>query len=71
MGGGRVTTHKAIAYFTCMRKLVIAIRGRSEGEWYASSHFQKLEVRGVKTSTLTSVCKDNMLMEIYEATNPT
>ena len=54
-----------------MRKLVIAIRGRSEGEWYASSHFQKLEVRGVKTSTLTSVCKDNMLMEIYEATNPT
>ena len=69
--GGQVTTRRATAYFTCIRKLVIAIRGRSEGEWHTSSHFQKLELRGIKTSSLTSVGKDNMIMEIYEATNPT
>lgn len=53
-----------------MRKLVIATRGRSDGEWYTSSHFQKLEIRGIKTSSLTSVAKDNMIMEIYEAASP-
>ncbi len=54
-----------------MRKFVTAIRGRSEGEWHTSSHFQKMEVRGRKTSSLTSIAKDNMIMELYEATSPT
>lgn len=50
-----------------MKRLTIAIRGRSEGEWFSGSHFQKMEVRGYVTSSLTSVCKDNMILEIYEA----
>ena len=49
-----------------MKRLTIAIRGRSEGEWFSCSHFQRLEVRGRITSSLTSVCKDNMILEIYE-----
>ncbi len=52
-----------------MRSQVIAIRGRSDGEWFSSSHFQKVEVRGKKSSSLTSVAKDNMIMEVYEASN--
>ena len=49
-----------------MRSQVIAIRGRSDGDWFSSSHFQKLEVRGDKSSSLTSVSKDNMIIELYE-----
>ena len=45
---------------------MIAIRGRSDGDWFSSSHFQKLEVRGDKSSSLTSVSKDNMIIELYE-----
>lgn len=45
---------------------MIAIRGRSDGDWRSSRHFQKLEVRGGKTSSLTSVSKDNMLFMLYE-----
>lgn len=44
----------------------MAIRGRSEGDWYSSAHFQKLEIRGYRSSSLTSVAKDNMIMGIYE-----
>lgn len=45
---------------------MVAIRGRSNGEWFSSKHFQRLEVRGEKTSALTSVSKDNMLLVLYE-----
>lgn len=45
---------------------MIAIRGRSEGNRHSSRHFQKLEVRGDKASSLTSVSKDNMLFMLYE-----
>lgn len=45
---------------------MIAIRGRSDGDWHSSSHFQKMEVRGDKASSLTSVSKDNMLFMLYE-----
>lgn len=51
-----------------MRRIVIAMRGRSEGDWWTSAHFQKVEIRGFKTSSLTSVAKDNMIMGIYETT---
>lgn len=44
----------------------MAIRGRSEGDWYSSAHFQKVEIRGYRSSSLTSVAKDNMIMEIHE-----
>lgn len=49
-----------------MKRLIVAIRGRSNGEWHSSAHFQKMEVRGDKASSLTSVSKDNMLLTLYE-----
>ena len=45
---------------------MIAIRGRSDGDWFLSEHFQKTELRGNKTSSVTSVTKDNMVIECYE-----
>lgn len=50
----------------CM-KIIVAIRGRSEGDWYSSAHVQRMEARGKQSSSLTSVAKDNMTLEIYEA----
>lgn len=49
-----------------MRSQVIAIRGRSDGDWFLSEHFQKIELRLNKTSSVTSVSKDNMVIECYE-----
>lgn len=55
-----------------MKRIAIAIRGRSDGDWFSSAHFQKLEVRGKqKTSSLTSINKDNMILEYYEKTDTT
>lgn len=59
---------KLIICLKYMRKIAVAIRGRSDGDWFSSAHFQKLEVRGNKTSSLTSICKDNMILDIYEKT---
>ena len=49
-----------------MRSQFAAIRGRSAGDWFLSEHFQKIELRGNKTSSVTSVTKDNMVIECYE-----
>lgn len=49
-----------------MRSEIIAVRGRSVGDWYNSSHEQRIELRGQKSSSLTSVAKDNLLFEMYE-----
>ena len=49
-----------------MRSNVIAVRGRSIGDWYNSPHEQRIELRGQKSSSLTSVAKDNLLFEMYE-----
>ena len=54
-------------YWRFMRSLIVAIRGWSEGDWYTSAHVQRMEVRGKQSSSLTSVAKDNMTLEIYEA----
>lgn len=54
-----------------MRANIAAIRGRSVGDWCNSSHLQKLELRGLKSSSLTSVAKDNMLIIFYEKTDTT
>lgn len=67
----RVLSSAVSKLITClkyMRKIAVAIRGRSDGDWSSSAHFQKLEVRGNKTSSLTSINKDNMILEIYEKT---
>ena len=48
---------------------MIAVRGRSVGDWwYNSPHEQRIELRGQKSSSLTSVAKDNMLLIVYERT---
>lgn len=54
-----------------MRRITMAIRGRSNISEFPSPYVQMLEVRGCKTSTLTSVGKDNMILEIYERTDAT
>lgn len=55
-----------------MKRIAIAVRGRSDGDWFLSAHFQKMEVRGnTKTSSLTSIIKDNMILERYEKTDST
>ena len=60
------TTHNAIVFQNCMRSNMIAVRGRSFGDWHNSPHEQRIELRGQKSSSLTSVAKDNLLFEMYE-----
>ena len=49
-----------------MRSEIVAVRGRSIGDWHNSPHEQRIELRGQKSSSLTSVAKDNLLFEMYE-----
>ena len=52
-----------------MKALACAMRGRSDGEWHKSSHFQKLEIGNDIANSVTSVQKDCLIIEIYEETN--
>ena len=65
---GAGTTLNVIVFQKCMRSEIIAVRGRSIGDWYNSPHEQRIELIGQKTSSLTSVAKDNMLLIVYETT---
>lgn len=48
-------------------KYPIAIRTRSEGDWFGTEHFQNMEIRNDGTSgAITSVQKCHMMLEIYE-----
>ena len=49
-----------------MRSEIIAVRGRSICDWYNSPHEQRIELIGKKSSSITSVAKDNLLFEMYE-----
>lgn len=49
-----------------MKILSCAMRGRSDGEWHESSHYQKLEIGGGISNSITSVQKDCLVIEIYE-----
>lgn len=51
-----------------MRSGIIAVRGRSIGDWHNSPHEQRIELIGKKSSSITSVTKDNMLLIVYERT---
>lgn len=42
---------------------IAAIRGRSDGDWHGSEHQQRLEEGGDICGAITSVAKDNMLVE--------
>lgn len=48
---------------------ICAIRGRSDGYWYSSDHIQRLEVGGIISNSITSVLKDNLLLEIKDDTD--
>ena len=45
---------------------VMAIRGRSKGNWHTSEHNQQCELGEDITNSLTSVAKDNYVVEFYE-----
>lgn len=49
-------------------KAIVAVRTRSVGLWLWSFHFAKMEIRkdNSTTSSLTSVQKDNLILEVYE-----
>lgn len=48
------------------KALACAMRGRSNGEWHVSSHFQKLELGNDIANSVTSFQKDCLIIEIYE-----
>lgn len=51
-----------------MKKKVLACatRGRSDGEWHASEHHQRIELGDEIANAVTSVAKDCLICEIYE-----
>ena len=45
---------------------IMAMRGRSNGDWHTSAHNQKCELGENVTNSITSVAKDNYVVEFYE-----
>lgn len=45
---------------------IMAMRGRSNGDWHTSQHYQKIEVGGDTANSITSVAKDNYVIEIIK-----
>ena len=45
---------------------VMAMQGRSKGDWHTSAHNQQCELGDDITNSLTSVAKDNYVVEFYE-----
>lgn len=56
-----------------MDVLSCAMRGRSDGDWHESSHYQKLEIGGSISNSITSVSKDSLILIVYdrEGSKPT
>lgn len=46
-----------------MRQIMAAMRGRPNKQKFSASNVQQMEIRGGKTSALTSVSKDNLVIE--------
>lgn len=44
---------------------IMAIRGRSDGDWHKNQHYQKVEIGGDISNSITSVAKDNYIVEFY------
>lgn len=42
------------------------MRGRSDGDWFRSSHRQRLEIGTDISNSITSVAKDSYVIYIYE-----
>ena len=49
-----------------MKRIAVAMRTRSEGDWYDSDHHMKLEKGGEIANSITSVQKDCLILE-YES----
>lgn len=47
---------------------IAAQRGRCNGDWHTSEHYQVLEIGGEISNSLTHVAKDNYLYEEYQDT---
>ncbi len=50
---------------------IMAARGRSRGAWHTSAHYQKYELGEDVANSLTSVAKDNYVVEIYDTSEKT
>lgn len=50
-------------------KSIVAERTRSEGEWHSSDHFAQMEIRHGCSNSITSVQKDNLVIEVYETSD--
>lgn len=48
-----------------MKRIVVAMRTRSEGDWYSTRHHMRLEKGGEIANSITSVQMDCMILE-YE-----
>ena len=48
---------------------ICAMRGRSEGDWHHSLHRQRLELGGGIANSITTVTKDNLVIETYDEDN--
>lgn len=46
-------------------RTIIAQRTRSKGDWKASEHYAQLELQIGCSNSITTVQKDNLLLEIY------
>ena len=42
------------------------MRGMSDGDWHSSSHYQRLEMGGEISNSITQVQKDNYVIEFYD-----
>lgn len=51
-----------------MIALSCAVRGRSDGDWHKSSHYQKIEIGSDIANSITSVSKDCLVLITYEET---
>ena len=49
-----------------MKIISCAVRGRSDGAWHESTHQQRLELGGGISHSITTVAKDNYIIEIED-----
>ena len=50
-----------------MKVRTCALRGRSDGEWHTSVHYQRLEIGGHISNAVSTALKDFLIMIEYES----
>lgn len=48
-----------------MKARTCALRGRSDGEWHSSEHYQRLEIGGNVSNAVSTVLKDCLVLIRY------